>query len=210
MNEAFLDDIGINLKLFPAAISHCYKHNNFSERKLLVIDIGGGSTELSIIRSSQGVFNTLTTSGSRKLCGEAFDDRIMKHFKKEIAKKQTVQFTEQMTFQLLKVAEKAKRILTGRIVTVVKEQIVGLKLQTTLKREKFESLSEDLFSLVLELIDPILIDAKLEKGDIDKVILAGGCSQIPKIKRLIETFFGKKKVTCVNPKERVACGAGNF
>ena len=134
----------------------------------------------------------------------------MQHFKKEIVKKHHVEFTDQMIFQLLKIAEKAKRILTGRSVIIVKEQIAEWKLQTTLRRDKFESLNEDLFSSIIELIDPLLMEAKLKKGDIDEVILSGGCSQIPKIKKLIENFFGIKKLMCVRPKEQVACGAGNF
>ena len=182
------------------------------ERKVLVFDLGGGTFDVSLLSIDGGVFEVEATNGDTHLGGEDFDNRIIEHFVKVILKKYNKDISGNLhaLARLRKAAEGAKRRLSVQPEARVEvDSIVeGLDISERLTRGKFEELCMDLFKSTLEPVKAVLADAKVEKEEIDEVVLVGGSTRIPKVQALIKEFFnGKEPNRGINPDEAVAYGA---
>lgn len=182
------------------------------ERKVLVFDLGGGTFDVSLLSIDNGFFEVEATNGDTHLGGEDFDNRIIEHLVKVIQKKHGRDLSKnpQALARLRKAAEGAKRRLSSQPEARVEvDSIVeGLDISERITRGKFEELCMDLFKGTLEPVKAVLADAKLEKEDIDEVVLVGGSTRIPKVQALIKEFFnGKEPNGGINPDEAVAYGA---
>ena len=183
--------------------------------KVLVYDLGGGTFDVSILELGDGVFEVLSTSGNNHLGGDDFDQRIIDYLVDEFKKENKVDLTkDKMAMQRLKDAsEKAKKDLSGVTTTQISLPFLSqgedgpLHLELSLTRAKFEDLCSDLFESTLEPVRKALKDASLTKKDIDKVLLVGGSTRIPKVQELIKNELGKEPSKGVNPDEVVAMGA---
>jgi len=183
--------------------------------QILVYDLGGGTFDVSILEIGDGVFEVKSTSGNNKLGGDDFDDRLMDYILKEIKKENDVDLKDdKMAVQRIKdAAEKAKKDLSGMTSTTVSlpfiAQVDGapVNFEMDITRAKFEELVDDLLTSTLEPVRKALKDAKLTKNDIDKVILVGGSTRIPKVQQLVKDELGKEPSKEVNPDEVVAMGA---
>ena len=183
--------------------------------KVLVYDLGGGTFDVSILELGDGVFEVLSTSGNNELGGDDFDNRIMEHLVETFKKENGIDLSnDKMAMQRLKdAAEKAKKDLSGVTSTQISLPFLSqgedgpLHLELTLTRAKFEDLCDDLFEDTLEPVRKALKDAGLKKTDIDKVLLVGGSTRIPKVQELIKNELGKEPSKGVNPDEVVAMGA---
>ena len=182
---------------------------------ILVYDLGGGPFDVSILELGDGVFEVKATSGNNKLGGDDFDKRIMDYIVAEFKKENGIDLSnDKMAMQRIKdAAEKAKKDLSGVTSTQISLPFLSqgsegpLHLDLTLTRAKFEELCHDLFESTLEPVRKAMSDAKLTKNDIDKVILVGGSTRIPKVQELIKNELGKEPSKGVNPDEVVAMGA---
>ena len=182
---------------------------------ILVYDLGGGTFDVSILELGDGVFEVKSTSGNNKLGGDDFDERIVKYLIEEFKKENKVDLSkDKMAMQRLKdAAEKAKKDLSGVTTTQISLPFLSqgeegpLHLELSLTRAKFEDLTSDLVESTLEPVRAALKDAKLTKNDIDKVLLVGGSTRIPKVQETIEKELGKEPSKGVNPDEVVAMGA---
>ena len=182
---------------------------------ILVYDLGGGTFDVSILELGDGVFEVKSTSGNNRLGGDDFDERIMDYLVQEFKKENGVDLSkDKMAMQRLKdAAEKAKKDLSGVISTQISLPFLSqgedgpLHLELSLTRAKFEDLIADLLEKTLEPVRKSLKDAKLDKKDIDKVILVGGSTRIPKVQELVKEELGKEPSKGVNPDEVVAMGA---
>ena len=200
----------------PTAAALAYGLDKQDENQtVLVYDLGGGTFDVSILELGDGVFEVKSTSGNNKLGGDDFDKRIMDYLVEQFKKENNIDLSkDKMAMQRIKdAAEKAKKDLSGVTTTQISLPFLSqgedgpLHLEMSLTRAKFEELCHDLFESTLEPVRKAMKDAKLSKSDIDKVILVGGSTRIPKVQEIIKNELGKEPSKGVNPDEVVAMGA---
>ena len=161
------------------------------------------------------MFEVLSTSGNNHLGGDDFDERVMDYLVDEFKRENAIDLSkDKMAMQRIKdAAEKAKKDLSGMTSTEVSIPFITqgedgpLHLNLNLTRAKFEDLVGDLIDSTLTPVRNALKDAKLSASDIDKVLLVGGSTRIPKVQEIIEKELGKEPSKGVNPDEVVAMGA---
>ncbi len=200
----------------PTAAALAYGLDKQEESQtILVYDLGGGTFDVSILELGDGVFEVKSTSGNNKLGGDDFDNRIMDYLVGEFKRENGIDLSnDKMAMQRIKDAsEKAKKDLSGVTQTQISLPFLSqgedgpLHLEVSLTRAKFEDLCSDLFESTLEPVRKAMKDAKLSKNDIDKVILVGGSTRIPKVQEIIKNELSKEPSKGVNPDEVVAMGA---
>lgn len=183
--------------------------------KILVYDLGGGTFDVSILELGDGVFEVLSTSGNNHLGGDDFDNKLVDYIIESINKEEKVNLSkDKMAMQRIKeAAEQAKKDLSSMTSTQISlpfiAQVDGapVNFEMDITRAKFEELTRDLVDSTLEPVRKALKDAKLTKKDIDKVLLVGGSTRIPRVQELIKEELGKEPSKGVNPDEVVAMGA---
>lgn len=185
------------------------------DMNIVVYDIGGGTSDVSILNFGGGVFEVISTNGDSHLGGEDFDQAIVNYLVEEFEKQEGVNVSsDAMAMQRLKeAAEKAKIELSTTTATDINLPYLTLvngvpkHLMLTLTRAKFEQLTENLYNKLIELCKEALRLSKLETKDIDEVILVGGSTRIPKVVEAAKTVFQKDPSKAVNPDEAVSLGA---
>ena len=185
------------------------------DEKILVYDLGGGTFDVSILELGDGVFEVLSTSGNNHLGGDDFDNKLVDYIIESINKEEKVDLSkDKMAMQRIKeAAEQAKKDLSSMTSTQISlpfiAQVDGapVNFEMDITRAKFEELTRDLIDSTLEPVRKALKDAKLTKKDIDKVLLVGGSTRIPRVQELIKEELGKEPSKGVNPDEVVAMGA---
>lgn len=185
------------------------------DHKILVFDLGGGTFDVSILELAGGTFEVLATSGDNKLGGDDFDDLIVKYLVTEFKKSNGVDLSkDKMAMQRLKdAAEKAKKDLSGVVQADISLPFISmnasgpLHLNEKLTRAKFNELTKALVERTIAPVRDALKEAKLNKNEIDEVILVGGSTRIPAVQEVIKNEIGKEPHRGVNPDEVVALGA---
>ena len=185
------------------------------DMNIVVYDIGGGTSDVSILNFGGGVFEVISTNGDSHLGGEDFDQAIVNYLVEEFENQEGVNVSsDAMAMQRLKeAAEKAKIELSTATSTDINLPYLTLvngvpkHLMLTLTRAKFEQLTENLYNKLIELCKEALRLSKLETKDIDEVILVGGSTRIPKVVEAAKTVFQKDPSKAVNPDEAVSLGA---
>ncbi|VDN59079.1 unnamed protein product, partial [Dracunculus medinensis] len=175
---------------------------------IVVIDLGGGTLDVSVLWLQGGIFITLAMAGNNRLGGQDFNDRIQKHLMKVISENAGSSFNDKEDLQQLRLAiETAKIQLTS-----FPQCTIDLHLRSVgrflykLTREEFESLNEDLFESIIEPIEAALKDAEIGSSDIDEIVLVGGSTRIPRVRRVVGTYFNKAPNHGVDPELAVATG----
>jgi len=199
----------------PTAAALAYGFGKSEVERIAVYDLGGGTFDISILEMNQGVFEVLSTSGNTFLGGEDFDERIMNWMADQFLTDTGIDLRQdRLALQRLKeVAERAKCELSSTIETNINLPFIAADatgpkhFNKTLTRDQFEDLVKDLVEQTVEPCNTALKDAKVERGDIDKVILVGGQTRSPIVERTVEKIFGKKASAEINPDEVVAMGA---
>jgi len=181
------------------------------EKNILVYDLGGGTFDVSILTIDNGVFEVVAVSGDTHLGGEDFDQATMAYFMKKMKKASGTDISnnKRAIQTLRREVEKAKRALSStHSVDIVIEQLVeGYDFNETLTRAKFEELNIKLFKKTLEPVKKVMKDSEFRIDEIDEIILVGGSTRIPKVRELLQEYFGKECNVGVNPDEAVAFGA---
>ncbi len=199
----------------PTAAALAYGLDKDNNETVLVFDLGGGTFDVSILELGDGVFEVKSTSGNNRLGGDDFDKRIMDYLVSEFKKENGIDLSnDKMAMQRLKdAAEKAKKDLSGVTSTQISLPFISqgengpLHLDITLTRAKFEELIDDLLESTLIPVRNALKDANLKANEIDKVLLVGGSTRIPKVQEIVKKELGKEPSKGVNPDEVVAMGA---
>ena len=196
----------------PTAAALAYGLDKQDESQtILVYDLGGGTFDVSILELGDGVFEVKSTSGNNKLGGDDFDKRIIDYVVEDIKKEHDIDLKDdKMAMQRIKdEAEKAKKTLSSATKATISLPFIaqGVSYETELTRAKFEELIDDLVESTLEPVRKALKDANLKASDIDKVLLVGGSTRIPKVQDLVKKELGKEPSKGVNPDEVVAMGA---
>ncbi len=199
----------------PTAAALAYGINTDKDQKIIVTDIGCGTTDFTVLDIADGVFEVNATDGDTHLGGDDFDqviiDWLLEEFKNEYG---TDISSDSMAMQRLKEsAEKAKIELSSSTTTEINLPYISsvnnvpVHLVKTLTRAKFEQMSENLIKRIIDKCKSCLKKSKLNISNIDEIILVGGSTRIPAVQNAIEKLFGKAPNKTVNPDEAVACGA---
>lgn len=200
----------------PTAASLAYGIDKLNESlKILVFDLGGGTLDVTIMDFGEGVFEVVSTSGDTKLGGTDMDEAIIKFLVDDFKKKEGMDLsTDKSAYIRLKdAAEKAKIELSTTMTTeinlpyITANQTGPKHLQYTLTRSKFEELIRPIVDRCKHPLEEAISAGKLQKSDIAKIILVGGPTRIPMVKKFVEDFFGRKAEGGVDPMECVAIGA---
>lgn len=185
---------------------------NDDEKNILICDIGGGTTDFTVLVLSEGIYEVKATSGDNHLGGEDFDNRLVLHLVDEIKRKYKKDITDnQRAMRRLKTScERAKRTLSSALQASIEIDSLfdGIDFTYNVTRARFEELCNDLFRKPITCIEQVLLDAKFSKRDIHEVVLVGGSTRIPKIQSLISELSGGKELNKnINPDEAIAYGA---
>jgi molecular chaperone DnaK len=199
----------------PTAASLAYGFDKKSNETILVFDLGGGTFDVSVLEVGDGVFEVLSTSGDTHLGGDDFDKKIVDFLAEQFKKDEGIELRKdkQALQRLTEAAEKAKIELSSvtqaeiNLPFITATQDGPKHLDTTLTRAKFEELCSDLIDRCRIPVESALRDSKLNKGDIDEVVLVGGSTRIPAVQQLVKQILGKDPNQSVNPDEVVAVGA---
>lgn len=182
------------------------------EKNVLIFDLGGGTFDVSLLSIEDEIFEVRATAGDTHLGGEDFDSRLVAHFCKEFERKHKKDLSgnARALRRLRTACERAKRTLSSSSNASVEIDALydGVDFYTSITRARFEELCADLFRGCLNPIERVLKDAKVDKSNVDDVVLVGGSTRIPKIRSLVSNFFnGKELCQGINPDEAVAYGA---
>ena len=195
-----------------AAIAYGLDKKGTNEHNVLIFDLGGGTFDVSLLSIDDGIFEVKATAGDTHLGGEDFDNRLVNHFVEEFKRKNKKDITSnQRALRRLRTAcERAKRALSSSAQTSIEIDSLyeGVDFYTSITRARFEELCADLFRSTLEPVEKVLRDSKLDKSQVDEIVLVGGSTRIPKVQKLVSDFFnGKEPNRSINPDEAVAYGA---
>ncbi len=200
----------------PTAASMAYGlDKSDKEHKILVFDFGGGTLDVTIMEFGEGVFEVKSTNGDTSLGGTDMDEALMKFLVEEFKKSEGFDLNDDDTAiqRLREAAEKAKIELSTTGETEINLPYItatdkGPKhLNMKLTRAKLEQLVEPIIEKCKGPIERSIKDAKLDRKDIDKIILVGGPTRMPIVRKFVEDFIGKKAERGIDPMECVAQGA---
>ncbi|XP_050272332.1 heat shock 70 kDa protein [Quercus robur] len=200
----------------PTAAAIAYgldkKASRKGEQNVLIFDLGGGTFDVSLLTIEEGIFEVKATAGDTHLGGEDFDNRLVNHFVAEFKRKhkKDISGNARALRRLRTACERAKRTLSSTTQTTIEIDSLyeGIDFYATITRARFEELNMDLFRKCMEPVEKCLRDAKIDKSQVDEVVLVGGSTRIPKVQSLLQDFFnGKELCKSINPDEAVAYGA---
>jgi len=209
---------GLNVRRIlnePTAAALAYGLDKDKDEVIAVFDLGGGTFDISILDTGDGIFEVKAVNGDTHLGGDDYDQALIDYVADEFKKDNGIDLrTDQMALQRLQEAcEKAKCELSTGMQTdvnlpfITADQAGPKHLQMTLTRAKFEQLTQHLTERCRKPCELALSDAKLKPSDIDEVILVGGSTRIPAVREMVKGIFGKDPNKTVNPDEAVAIGA---
>ncbi len=199
----------------PTAAALTYEFRSQETEVVLVYDLGGGTFDVSIVEITAEVTEVLASHGNNRLGGDDFDQRLKQYFKEKFLLQHQVEVAEDAATEarLLRAAEECKLNLSEKAFTTVREAYLGnkgkkaLHLQLEVSRADLEELIEPMLIETLSAIDRTLEDAELESDDLDLIILVGGSTRIPLVRRLVEEHLGQAPLDSINPDLCVALGA---
>jgi molecular chaperone DnaK len=199
----------------PTAAALAYGVDNRREGTVLVYDLGGGTFDVSILHAGKGVFQVLATRGDARLGGDDVDAEITRILLTRFREQTGVDLkNDRLALQkITQAAEQAKITLSDaprakvEILFLAATRKGPCHLTTVLTRQELEELLAPYVERTLLLVLGCLQDASLQPAEIDRVLLVGGCTRIPAVRRAVEGQFGRPAEAGVNPEEVVACGA---
>ncbi len=199
----------------PTAAALAYGLDRKKNEKVAVFDFGGGTFDISILDIGENVFEVLSTNGDTHLGGDDLDEVLINYVADEFKRQEGIDVRKDaMALQRLKEAcEKAKCELSTAVEANINLPFItataeGPKhLTLTLTRAKLEQLCEPVFQRLIDPCKRALSDAKLSPDDIQEVVLVGGSTRIPRVRRIAKDLFAKEPNKSVNPDEVVAIGA---
>ncbi|XP_071611811.1 heat shock 70 kDa protein 13 [Heliangelus exortis] len=237
----------------PTAAAMAYGLHKADVFNVLVVDLGGGTLDVSLLNKQGGMFLTRAMAGNNKLGGQDFNQRLMLYLydqlhqtygslptrKEEIHRlRQAVEAVKlnltvnetavlrvlltmperKLTKELPESEVKTNTLLKGKPSETVKylqnlgdtsevENSFGsVVFEREISRKLFEMLNEDLFEKILVPIEQVLKEGHLHKAEVDEIVLVGGSTRIPQIRKVIQDFFGKEPNTSVDPDLAVVMG----
>ncbi|MES2910947.1 MAG: Fe-S protein assembly chaperone HscA [Pseudomonadota bacterium] len=190
----------------PTAAAIAYGLDNGSEGVYAVYDLGGGTFDISILRLTQGVFEVVATGGDSALGGDDYDRALVDWvLTKAGVAADTLTPTDKAALQ--RAARAGKEALSASSPVPFNVQLAKALVSFELKAEDFETATAHLTQRTLTAVRKALRDAKLAKDDIKGVVMVGGSTRMPQVRKAVANFFGSEPLTNLNPDEVVALGA---
>merc|ERR1712227_1016925 len=190
------------------------KRGEWTERNILIFDLGGGTFDVSVLCVDDGVFEVKATNGNTHLGGEDFDRRLTDHYLNEFVAKYpdlaSIKKDYRARKRLKSALERAKRTISTKSSTKVELDALyeGIDYTFTLTRARFEELCKDLFDNLIKPVQDVIWDAKFRRKHINDIVLVGGSTRIPAVQRVLENEFKQRHISkSINPDEAVAYGA---
>jgi len=199
---AGLDVLRIINEPTAASLAYGLGLNPTEEKTIAVYDLGGGTFDISILRIAGGVFEVLSTNGDTYLGGDDLDRAIIEYWMKQWSIKDLDQHKE-LKQQLRLAAEKAKIHLSNN--EIFETEFAGDKLSIT--KEIFENLAQPIVNKTMDCCRNAMKDAGLQVAEINTVLMVGGSTRVPLVKKTVAHFFNQDVNDSVNPDEVVALGA---
>jgi chaperone protein DnaK len=193
----------------PTAASLAYGLQKLAQGVIAVYDLGGGTFDISILRVKDGVFEVLATNGNTHLGGDDFDRAMVQWLLADIQATRGVDLsTDPEALQELRLgAEAAKCRLSSEERTVLTIPFEGFTYRRDITRAELEGLIASLVDTTLGPCRMALKDAGLAAEQIDEIVLVGGSTRVPLVRRRVQEVFGKTPHSQLNPDEVVALGA---
>jgi|TARA_B100000959_G_scaffold281287_1_gene344997 molecular chaperone DnaK len=188
---------------------------NKEDMKILVFDFGGGTLDVTIMEMGGGVFEVMSTSGDTQLGGSDMDKAIIDYVVDEFRKKEGVDLSNDSTAmtRIKEGGEKAKIELSTVMETeinlpfIAQDSSGSKNLEVKLTRAKLDDLVNPIVQRCKSSIDKAIEDAKIPKTDITKIVLVGGPTRMPIVRKFVSDTVGKEAESGVDPMEAVAFGA---
>lgn len=173
-------------------------------KTIAVYDLGGGTFDISILQITNGIFEVLSTNGDTYLGGDDFDRVIVQHWLQQLNMSESELSDNKELSQTLRLkAEEAKKHLSNNENFETTVNNVSLKLS----RDEFEGLISPLIERTIQSCRNAVADAQVDVQEIETVVMVGGSTRVPAVKKAVSNFFGRQVNDTVNPDEVVALGA---
>ena len=197
-----------------AALSYGLGHMD-EESYVLIYDLGGGTFDVTLLEMFEGVLEVKASSGDNKLGGKDFDQRLEQYLAERFQEKHGVDFMKD-SFAMARVHDEALRCKIAlstqeeyriQLPVLVEKDGIPLAMDETVTRSKFEELIQDLIERTHKPIDVVLADSGISVEELDKILLVGGSTRVPLVRRDIKKYLGRQPAAAVDPDYAVAQGA---
>ena len=199
----------------PTAAALSYGFTKKADQQIAVYDFGGGTFDISILNTTAETIEVMATGGEPHLGGRDFDQKIINWLIDKFKKDEGMDLSKDLLAlqRIRESAERAKIELSSALETEINLPFISADsagpkhLLYKLSRAEFEDLSRDLIDRSIERAEKTLQEIKMNKADIEEVVLVGGTTLIPAVREAVKKFFGKEPNKSINPEEVVAIGA---
>ena len=189
----------------PTAAAIAYGLDNGSEGVYAVYDLGGGTFDVSILKLTKGVFEVLATGGDSALGGDDFDHRL---FCWIISQAGLEPLSDEDTSLLMVKAREAKELLSTKTETTIDAALgSGERVHVTVTAAEFVEMTQNLVAKTMTPTKKALRDADLTADDVDGVVLVGGATRMPHVRKTVGDFFQSTPLANIDPDKVVALGA---
>ena len=188
----------------PTAAALAYGLDNASEGLYLIYDLGGGTFDVSLLRLSRGVFEVVSTGGDSALGGDDFDRALASW---ALSRAGLAADTPRDKQAILSAARAAKEALTDNSQVCLQATLSGRALSVTIDRAAFDTATRPLVERTIGVMRKVLRDARVDKDDVQGVVLVGGSTRMPSVRGAVEAFFQRAPLTNLDPDQVVALGA---
>jgi molecular chaperone HscA len=189
----------------PTAAAIAYGLDHGKEGVFAVYDLGGGTFDISILKLSKGVFEVLSTGGDSALGGDDFDQRLFCHITQQAG---LAPLSDEDTATLMVKARQAKELLSTNEETTVEAILKsGEIVQVTVSAKTFAEITQPLVNKTMNAVRKAMRDANVSVEDVDGVVLVGGATRMPNVRRAVSDFFKTIPHANIDPDKVVALGA---